>query len=39
MVANRKRTWVSRLTSGIIRFAMTSLEDIPEVSLITRQKS
>ena len=39
MVANRTWCWVSRLTSRIVRIAMTSLNDIPELFLITRQES
>ena len=39
IVGNAKGPWVSRLTSKSIRMALPSLEEIPEVCLITRQES
>ena len=39
MVATRKGTWVSRLTSKSVRIALPSLKEIPEVSLITIEES
>ena len=38
-VATRKGPWVSRLTSRSICIALPCLEEIPDVSFITRQES
>ena len=38
-VATRKGRWVSRLTSRNVPIALPSLEEILEVSLITRKES
>ena len=38
-VATRKGPWASHLTWRTVRIALQSLEEIPEVSLITRKES
>ena len=39
LVATGKGPWASRLTSRSIHIALSSLEEIPEVSFVTREES